>query len=157
MQKVNKEIGFWVKGLKPFPYVKESLEKFHPKADAIVVSQTPVEALEREWVENDIDSYVSVIAGQEYGTKTEHLALAAKGKYPDEKILMIGDAPGDYNAAVKNKVLFFPIIPGNEVKSWKRFNDEAIDKFFSGTYAGNYEKALIAEFDKSLPSVPPWS
>ncbi len=156
-KKVNEEIGFWVKGLKPFPYVKESLEKFHPKADAIVVSQTPVEALEREWTENNIDSYVSVIAGQEYGTKTEHLALAAKGKYPDEKILMIGDAPGDYNAAIKNKVLFFPIIPGKEVESWKRFHDEAIDKFFSGTYAGDYEKVLIAEFDKSLPSVPPWN
>lgn len=156
-KKVNEEIGSWVKGLKPFPYVKDSLEKFSSKADAIVVSQTPVEALEREWAENDIDTFVRVIAGQEYGTKTEHLALAAKGKYPDDKILMIGDAPGDYNAAFKNKVLFYPIIPGKEVESWKRFHDEAIDKFLSGTYAGDYEKALIAEFDKSLPSVPPWS
>jgi hypothetical protein len=33
----------------------------------------PLEALEREWAENKIDKYVRLIAGQEYGTKTEHL------------------------------------------------------------------------------------
>ena len=78
----------------PFPFVRESLISLNEKADALVVSQTPVEALEREWKENGIDGYVRLIAGQEYGTKTEHLALAAKGKYPDDHILMIGDAPG---------------------------------------------------------------
>ena len=115
-----------------------------------------MEALEREWEENNIDRFVRVIAGQEFGTKTEHLALAAKGKYPDDKILMIGDAPGDYSAASKNKVLFYPIIPGKEDESWKRFSEEALDRFFSGTYAGEYEKSLITEFDKYLPSTPPW-
>jgi phosphoglycolate phosphatase-like HAD superfamily hydrolase len=155
-KKVNEEIGHWVKGLKPFPFVSESLEKMQQNADAIVVSQTPVEALEREWEENNIDRFVRVIAGQEFGTKTEHLALAAKGKYPDDKILMIGDAPGDYSAASKNKVLFYPIIPGKEDESWKRFSEEALDRFFSGTYAGEYEKSLITEFDKYLPSTPPW-
>ena len=153
---VNKEIGEWIKGLKPFPWVKESLEKVKEKADSIVVSQTPVEALEREWEENEIDSYVRIIAGQEYGTKTEHLALAAKGKYPDDRILMIGDAPGDFNAAKKNSVLFFPIIPGQEEDSWKQFYDEAADKFLNGSYAGSYENELINEFNKSLPVHPPW-
>ena len=50
-----------------------------------------------------------LIAGQEYGTKAEHLALAAKGKYADDHILMIGDAPGDFKAAKSNGVLYFPI------------------------------------------------
>ena len=48
-------------------------------------------------------------AGQELGTKTEHLKLAAKNKYPPERILMIGDAPGDLNAARANGALFYPI------------------------------------------------
>ena len=154
---INKEIGQWVKGLKPFPWVKESFEKVKDRTDSIVVSQTPVEALEREWEENGIDKYVRIIAGQEYGTKTEHLALAAKGKFPDDKILMIGDAPGDYNAAKNNGVLFFPIVPGHEESSWKRFYEEAADKFLNGSYAGNYEKELIDEFNKSLPNIPPWN
>ncbi|MBA7574096.1 hypothetical protein ES708_15898 [subsurface metagenome] len=153
---VNKEIGEWIKGLVPFPNFKESLEKLVRKADAIVVSQTPVEALRREWEENDIAKYVRAIAGQEYGTKAEHLALAAKNKYPDNKILMIGDAPGDLNAAKANRVLFYPVNPGNEEKSWKRFHNEAMDKFFGGTYEGEYENSLIEEFQSFLPETPPW-
>jgi phosphoglycolate phosphatase-like HAD superfamily hydrolase len=155
-KKVNEEIGMWVKGLKPFPGIKESLEKISPKADAIVVSQTPVEALEREWIENDINKYVRIIAGQEYGTKAEHLALAAKGKYPTNKILMIGDAPGDYDAALKNNVLFYPINPGNEEASWKKFHEDALDRFFDGSYKGEYENSLIREFNQYLPEKPSW-
>ena len=45
----------------------------------MVVSQTPFEALKREWEENKIDHYLRMIAGQEHGTKTEHLKYAAKG------------------------------------------------------------------------------
>ncbi|MHC4737160.1 MAG: hypothetical protein ACYTDW_22370 [Planctomycetota bacterium] len=43
-EKVNESIGQIVKGLPPFPYVRESLEKITPLADAIVVSATPNEA-----------------------------------------------------------------------------------------------------------------
>ncbi len=153
---VNKEIGKWVKGLIPFPNFRESIEKLAQQADAIVVSQTPVEALRREWEENDIDKYVRVIAGQEYGTKTEHIALAAKNKYPDDKILMIGDAPGDLKAAKTNGVLFFPVNPGYEEKSWDRFSKEALSKFFTGIYEGEYENSLIEEFQSFLPETPPW-
>ncbi|NOY36543.1 MAG: HAD family hydrolase [Chlorobi bacterium] len=155
-EKVNEEIGIWVKGLKPFSGVRESLEKIRGKADAIVVSQTPSGALEREWSENGIDGYVRVIAGQEYGTKAEHLALAAKGKYPDDRILMIGDAPGDLKAARENGVLFYPVNPGNEEESWTRFHNEALDRFFNGTFAGAYEESLMESFNRSLPSQPPW-
>lgn len=153
---VNRTVTEMVHGIAPFPLVKESLIKLADLADAIVVSQTPVEALEREWKENNIEQYVRVIAGQEYGTKTEHLALAAKGKYPDNKILMIGDAPGDMKAAKNNEVLFFPINPGHEEASWKRFYEEGMDKFFAGEFAGKYEEMLIEEFNQYLPEKAPW-
>ncbi|MCB8995314.1 MAG: HAD family hydrolase [Bacteroidales bacterium] len=154
--KVNADIEEMVYGMPPFPFVRESLEELNHKSDALVVSQTPLEALEREWKENQIDHLVRMIAGQEYGTKTEHLALAAKNKYPAHKILMIGDAPGDYKAAKANEVLFFPINPGHEEASWERFNKEGLKRFYAGTYAGDYEKALIAEFDTYLPEQPHW-
>ncbi len=155
-KRVNQDIAEMVFGINPFPLVEESLDKLTGKADSIVVSQTPVEALKREWEENGIDKYVHLIAGQEYGTKTEHLALAAKGKYADNKILMIGDAPGDYYAASSNGVLFFPVNPGHEEDSWKRFHDEALDRFFNGTYQGEYERRLIEEFNSYLPEKPEW-
>jgi len=153
---VNRDIEEMVHGMPPFPGVRESLVKLNERADALVVSQTPVEALEREWEENGIEGFVRIICGQEYGTKTEHLALAAKGKYPDDKILMLGDAPGDYKAAKANGVLFFPINPGHEEASWDKLLNEGLDKFFNGTYAGAYEKALIEEFDAYLPEKPDW-
>ena len=155
--KVNEDIKELVYGMPPFPGVRESLEKLNEQADAIVVSQTPVEALEREWKENGIDSLVRVIAGQEYGTKTEHLAMAAVGKYPSDRILMIGDAPGDLKAARSNNVLFFPINPGHEEESWDRLLNEGLDRFFKGTYAGDYETELEKEFDSFLPDKPHWN
>ena len=120
------------------------------------MSQTPLEALEREWEEHDLKKNVNAIAAQEHGTKTEHISLAAKGKYSDSKILMIGDAKGDHEAAIKNGILFYPVIPGKEDQSWERFINEGLEKFIKGIYAGKYEKGLIKEFEESLPEVPPW-
>jgi len=153
---VNRTIEEMVKGVPPFPYVQESLEALAKVADIIVVSATPGEALVREWQEHDIAPYARVIAGQEMGSKKEHLQFAAKGKYPSGHILMIGDALGDLQAAQANGALFFPINPGDEDKSWERFYKEGMAKFLAGEFAGAYEAALIAEFEKLLPEVPPW-
>ena len=153
---VNATIADMVHGVPPFPWVRESLAFLADKADMIVVSATPLEALTREWEEHDIAKYVHVIAGQEMGTKALHLELAARDKYPPNQILMIGDAPGDMQAARANSALFYPINPGHEDRSWKRFYEEAAHKFLAGEYAGEYEAHLIAEFDKLLPEAPPW-
>ncbi len=153
---VNRSVEDIVEGVPPFPYVRESLEKLKGKADMVVVSATPGEALTREWREHSIDKYVKVIAGQEMGKKEEHLSIAAKDKYDPDKILMIGDAPGDMKAARANNALFYPIIPGREDLSWKKFYDEALDIFFSGKYAGEYEEKLVNEFLSYLPETPPW-
>ena len=153
---VNAMIEDIVEGVPPFPLVCESLEKLTPKADAMVISQTPADALRREWAEHCIDGHVKMIAGQEMGTKTEHLKFAAAGKYPPNKILMIGDAPGDFKAAKGSDALFYPINPGKEEVSWQRFFNEALDRFFAGTYAGAYEQELVREFDACLPEKPSW-
>ena len=153
---VNKAIAEMVEGVPPFPFFRESVEKLSKKADIICVSATPGEALEREWREHDIARYAAVIAGQEMGSKKEHLKLAAGSKYEKDHVLMIGDAPGDLAAARANGALFYPINPGHEDASWERFLNEAADRFFNGTYAGEYEAKLIAEFEKLLPETPPW-
>jgi phosphoglycolate phosphatase-like HAD superfamily hydrolase len=143
-----------VRGVPPFPFVRESLEKLKTQADVLVVSATPHEALQREWEEHDLAKYTMAICGQEIGTKKESLGAAAK--YPPQHALMIGDAPGDHQAAVANHSLFFPINPGAEETSWRRFYEEGIDRFLSNTFAGEYQAALLAEFDRYLPSRPPW-
>lgn len=153
---VNAEIARTVKNVPPFKWVRESFEQIKEHADAICVSQTPTEALIREWQEHGLLGYVKIIAGQELGTKQQHLELATRGKYPADRILMIGDAPGDLSAARGVRGHFFPINPGAEEASWERFTKEAFPKFMAGSYAAAYEEALIEEFNRLLPENPPW-
>ena len=153
---VTDAIARIVRNLPPFPQVHGVLEKAAQGADLMVVSQTPTADLEREWSEHGTEEFVRLIAGQERGTKTEHLRLAAAGNYPPERILMVGDAPGDLKAAKANGALFFPVVPGAEERSWERLGDEALDRFFRGTFAGDYQEALLKDFEAALPERPPF-
>jgi phosphoglycolate phosphatase-like HAD superfamily hydrolase len=153
---VNLAVEDIVHGVPPFPLVRECLDRISQRADSMCISQTPADALKREWAEHDIARFVKMIAGQEMGTKTEHLKFAANGKYAANKVLMIGDAPGDFKAAKSNNALFFPINPGAEEKSWERLHTEALGRFFNGSYAGPYETELVKEFDACLPEKPAW-
>jgi len=156
---INKAIDFIVgEGVPPFPFVRETLQKMQGKTDVLVVSATPQDALDREWEEQNIRQFVAAIGGQEVGTKKEMLAMSQQiGKYGKDKILMVGDAPGDEKAATANNALFFPINPGAEEKSWQRLLNEGIDQFFNGTFAGDYQQKIVEEFHTYLPSTPPWS
>ncbi|MGW8256195.1 MAG: HAD family hydrolase [Thermoguttaceae bacterium] len=151
---VNQSVADIVRGVPPFPFVRESLQKLTTQADILVVSATPHEALTREWEEHDLTKYVAAICGQEIGTKKESLSAAAN--YQPGHTLMIGDAPGDYKAAVANNALYFPINPGAEETSWKRFFEEGIDRFLSGKFTVDYQAELLAEFESYLPDRPPW-
>lgn len=153
---VDDTVKEMVHDVPPFPGVREALQKMQAQADLIVCSATPNEALQKEWAEHDIDQYVKSICGQEAGSKKESLAACQALGYEAEKMLMIGDAPGDMKAAEAVGALFYPINPGHEEDSWTRFLDEACDRFFAGTFAGDYQKSLIAEFDRYLPEHPPW-
>ncbi|MCA9260400.1 MAG: asparagine synthase (glutamine-hydrolyzing), partial [Planctomycetales bacterium] len=153
-EKVNADIAAMVRGVPPFPCVRESLEKLSGVADILVVSATPNEALGAEWSEHGLDQFVRAICGQESGSKKETLANAAK--YGEHKTLIRGDAPGDYRAAVANHALFYPINPGHEEESWERFHGEGLERFLSGTFAGAYQQQLLDEFEKLLPATPPW-
>lgn len=153
---INKNISTEMRRIPPFNHSIEAIETISGYADIVVVSQTPIEALEREWSDHNLKKFVRFIAGQEHGTKAEHLAHAAKGKYHNDKILMIGDAIGDLNAAIKNGILFYPVIPGKEADSWKLFFDEGLKRFLECGYRGNFENGLINNFRESLPELPPW-
>lgn len=154
---VNRTIAGMVQQVPPFPGVRDCLEQMVSRSDTAVVSQTPYEAIKREWDEHGLSGYVRGICGQELGTKAEHLAYLTRGKYESGKVLMIGDAPGDLQAARENGVLFYPVIPGNEEESWRRLREEGLGRFFTGSYAGSYEESLIREFDRKLPEKPPWN
>ncbi len=152
---VNETVARFVRGVPPFPFVRQSLERLAEVADIIVVSGTPTEALLREWNEHGIACFPKVIAGQEAGSKAEMLG-AVRQHYGPGRALMIGDAPGDQKAAAANDVAFYPIVPGEEDDSWQRFFEEALTRFLEGAYGGAYESELVEAFHRRLPESPPW-
>jgi len=153
---VNALIEQRVPGAPPFPAVRESLELISLNSDAMCISQTPFEALAREWARSGLAAFVRLIAGQELGTKSEHIRMATAGRYGPGRVLMIGDAMGDLAAARDNGALFYPIMPGREAESWRSFQARCYGPFLNGRYAGAPERELVGEFQSLLPERPWW-
>lgn len=153
---VNRTIAERVPMGEAFPDAVRFLRAAREKADLIVVSQTPMTALEREWRDSGLSGHVRLICGQELGSKSRHLKLTAGNRYPPEHTLMVGDALGDLAAARETGFLFFPILPGDETYSWKALLEEGMERFFQGGFAGTYQDALVEKFRAVLPETPPW-
>ncbi|MCG8480763.1 MAG: HAD family hydrolase [Spirochaetales bacterium] len=134
----------------PFPFVAESLEATHRFANTMIVSATPTSALESEWGAAGLLTHIDTIGGQEHGPKKEQLARALEAGFRPENTIMLGDAPGDHEAAKENGVMFFPIVPGSERASWRRFAEEGLARFRNGAYGGSYQEELTAMFYRVL-------
>lgn len=155
--RVNEVVAEKTRDIPPFAGVIEALEAMGREADLIVCSQTPEEALVREWEQHGIAEKVAVIAGQELGSKADHLRLASTGRYPPARVLMIGDALGDQFAAASVGAHFFPILPGEEPASWQRLRQEAFPRLLHGAFTKAYQASLTTEFEARLPAQPPWA
>jgi phosphoglycolate phosphatase-like HAD superfamily hydrolase len=147
---VNKAISELHNEDKPFPFVKEGLEIISEKADIAIVSSANGGAVMEEWTRHELAPIVNVMLGQEAGTKAACIAGLKEKNFSDDKTLMVGDAPGDLDAALKNGVLYYPILVGKEEFSWKRLATEALPKLIDGSYKGEYQEKLIDEFNSSL-------
>ena len=147
---VNEAIENLPKGDEPFENVKESLETLSKKVDISVVSSANGEALNDEWNRNDLVKYLRALLGQEAGTKQHCIAELKKKGYDIDKILMVGDAPGDLQAAKNNDVKFYPILVSKEGFSWERLVGEAVPKLINGEFDEIYQNQLIDEFNSSL-------
>lgn len=147
---VNEAIENLPKGDEPFENVKEGLEALSKKVDISVVSSANGEALNDEWSRNDLVKYLRALLGQEAGTKQHCIAELKKKGYDADKILMVGDAPGDLQAAKNNGVRFYPILVNKEGFSWERLVGEAVPKLMNGEFDEAYQNQLIGEFNDSL-------
>jgi phosphoglycolate phosphatase-like HAD superfamily hydrolase len=147
---VNKAISELDNEDKPFPNVKEGIEIISQLADVAIVSAANSGAVVDEWTRHGLSTSVKVMLGQEDGTKAVCIAGLKENNFSDSNVLMVGDAPGDLDAAIKNGVLYYPILVGREEFSWKRLSTEALSKLLDGSYRGEYQQKLIDEFNSSL-------
>jgi len=138
--------------IEPFPNARRFIETSCATSDLIVVSSTPLKALEHEWEGCGLRSYLRFICSKDIGTKVQHLqAATAESRYPLDRVLMVGDAPKDLESAREAGVRFFPVNPGHENDSWSRLNEEVYPAFMAGTYSPEREEELVREFMALLP------
>lgn len=149
---VNRKIAACAQMGAPFDGAEEALRAIREAADTAVVSSANAEALHDEWTRCGLARWIDVMLGQEVGTKAACIAAMLGKGYDRGNVLMVGDAPGDLDAAQENGVLFYPILVDREAESFKRFSEEALARFCAGTYAGSYQEGLIREHRESFDS-----
>jgi phosphoglycolate phosphatase-like HAD superfamily hydrolase len=148
---VNRSIVALPEALKvPFAGAKEGLAAAHTFADVAVVSSANRDAVDEEWTQHGLLEHVDIVLAQDVGSKAHCIAKMLEYGYAPEQVLMVGDAPGDYDAAVKNGVRYYPILVNREKESWDRLCSEGLGKLLDGSFAGEYQEALRREFYRNL-------
>ena len=131
---------------KAFDGVKEFLQFAFDKADIAIVSSANASSVKEEWDYFGLSQYVSVMTSQEQGTKKDCInSLLALG-YDKNCVLMVGDAPPDYDSATTCGVHFYPILTDRETQSWKDLKDT----YFKYLLDGNFNQIELELIDKFL-------
>lgn len=133
----------------PFPGVLEGLEAARLFADVAVVSSANREAVLAEWSAHGLLAGVDVLLAQDAGSKAHCIAALLEKGYDRDRVLMIGDAPGDQAAAAQNGVFYFPILVRREAESWRELRLEALERLRGGSYA-SYGAQKETEFWENL-------
>ena len=120
----------------PYEGAKEGLAAAHAFADVAMVSSANRDAVEEEWGKFGLLEHTDIVLAQDVGSKAACIAGMLKFGYDPKKVIMIGDAPGDCDAAEKNGVHYYPILVNHEKESW----DEAVSVAYGILQSGAYEE-----------------
>ncbi len=135
----------------PYDGAKEGLSTAHNFADVAMVSSANRDAVEEEWGKFGLLEHTDIVLAQDIGSKAACIREMLKFGYDPDKVLMIGDAPGDCDAAEKNGVHYYPILVNHEKASWDEAIAVAYGKLQSGCYA-EYGAEKKEEFLRNLGS-----
>lgn len=116
---------------KAFNGVYEALKEARGHFDIAIVSSANYAAVTEEWERCSLLSLVDCVTTQQDGSKAHCISqLIGKG-YLLSNVVMVGDAPGDMDAAESNGVQFYPILVNHEEESWSRIID-ALNEVLNG-------------------------
>jgi len=151
-QRINRYVAERIQP-RAFDGVQQFLKKASRHAHVVVVSSATTATLESEWKACGLAPYVEAVCGQEHGSKTAVLKELNDLGFARKTRLMIGDAPGDAEAAEAAGYAFYPIIPRRETASWQALNERSWSAFLDGTYSAYEEPRLRDQFNQALPSI----
>ena len=118
----------------PYDGAKEGLAAAHTFADVAMVSSANRDAVEEEWGKFGLLEHTDIVLAQDIGSKAACIGEMMKFGYDPEKVIMVGDAPGDSDAAEKNGVHYYPILVNHEKESWDELVDVGYEKLRCGAY-----------------------
>ncbi len=133
----------------PYNGAKEGLAAAHEFADVAMVSSANRDAVEEEWGKFGLLQHTDIVLAQDIGSKAACIAAMLKFGYDLDKVVMVGDAPGDCDAAEKNNVHYYPILVNHEKESWDEAINVAFPKLQSGAYAA-YGAEMKRKFLENL-------
>ena len=133
----------------PYDGAKEGLAAAHQFADVAMVSSANRDAVEEEWGKFGLLEHTDIVLAQDIGSKAACIKEMLKFGYDLDKVVMIGDAPGDCDAAEKNGVHYYPILVNHEKESWDEAIAVAYGKLQEGRYA-EYGAGMKKKFLQNL-------
>ena len=133
----------------PYEGAKEGLAAAHAFADVAMVSSANRDAVEEEWGKFGLLAHTDIVLAQDIGSKAACIKEMLKFGYDLDKGVMIGDAPGDSDAAEKNGVHYYPILVNHEKESWDEAIAVAFGKLQEGSYAA-YGAEMKQKFLQNL-------
>ena len=141
-----------VRTLPPFSGVLPVLKLAEDRAEIVVISSAAEKSLRADWQKENLLDHVTALYGLESGSKSAQLKAAAGSRFDGSRILMIGDAGGDHEAARSVGAWFYPIIPGAEERCWEQLRERYLELFLADRFASVQEELLsrfyhIAETD----------
>ncbi|MGN0998231.1 MAG: HAD family hydrolase [Faecousia sp.] len=119
----------------PYDGALEGLSAAHRFADVAMVSSANRDAVEEEWGKFGLLPHTDIVLAQDVGSKAACIREMLKFGYDPGKVLMVGDAPGDCDAAERNGVNYYPILVNHEKESWEEAVEIAFVRLQSGEYA----------------------
>jgi len=134
----------------PFPGAKEGLAAAAQFADVAIVSSANRDAVVEEWTKFELLDHVDILLTQDCGSKSFCIGEMLKFGYEPDHVLMVGDAPGDCEAAEENGVWFFPNLVKQEKESWTELQEHALNKLADGSFGGLYQDTRKQEFLTNL-------
>lgn len=136
-----------------FDGASEALEAVRQHtAPLYVVSSANRTAIETDWENAGVGHLATRIHGQEDGSKVAVLRRICEEIPSGKRRIMVGDSPGDQEAAMEAGVLFFPITPGREVQSWLDFRKFILPQLFWDGLSHALLRPFLARFQHVLHS-----
>ena len=119
----------------PFRGARECIAAAAEFADIAIVSSANRDAVEEEWEKYGLLEHADILLAQDCGSTAHCIGCMLDFGYEKDHVLMVGDAPGDCEAAEACGVWFYPILVNWEEESWSALAQKYLQLFHQGKYA----------------------